>query len=500
MFVLIYLNIMEKIYKKLGWAASVLAVVGVLWMASCKDDEDPKANVFFLKTTETKSESGTNITLLIGLDKPVGEIVTVTYSVSGTANGDDYTINPATGSVQILAGVQDGSLVIDLEDDGVAEDDETLILTITGVTGHAQIKQDESVYTLTIEDTGADSDGDGDGDGGDGDGGEKSTISFAKPDTALFEIVAASGTIDVVLNIDPPLEDGAVVTFTLSGSATEEDDYDITPSNGTLVLPKGATQATITVDTYEDWDFEVDFENELSYEDIVITLTTVVSGPIEIDADKDEFSVILGEDDLLIFLEWDAADDGEEGEDPGDVDMDLFVWIDNPTTAEEDFEGLTESLRIGTVFEWANIPAGLVDATIGLSYTYYSGSSDSVWVKPTFINYPGLVEGSEVYEDSVYYDSTNRHKWDESDVDPIIVHTMDKVDVDYENISSITVPDTLSRVREIRGNLDGTINKQFSSNKSFNPLPAIKRMQNSAIRQRMMATLKVAKFKKPRMR
>jgi hypothetical protein len=103
-------------------------------------------------------------TITASIPAAIASHVVVSYSVSGTANGSDYT-DTTSGTFTIPAGQTSASATITLPaDDSTDESNETVILTITGVTNAAI--GGTSAHTLTITDNDTSSSGGGGGGGG----------------------------------------------------------------------------------------------------------------------------------------------------------------------------------------------------------------------------------------------------------------------------------------------------------------------------------------------
>ncbi|MCP4129927.1 MAG: hypothetical protein GY754_02815 [bacterium] len=93
------------------------------------------------------TEATTPLSIGVSLSAVSGQTVTVDYAVTGTATaGADYT--PANGTVSIAAGSTAGTMSITIIDDTLAEDDETLIVTLSNP-GNAALGS-TIVYTYTI--------------------------------------------------------------------------------------------------------------------------------------------------------------------------------------------------------------------------------------------------------------------------------------------------------------------------------------------------------------
>jgi hypothetical protein len=173
-------------------------------------------------------------------------------------------------------------------------------------------------------------------------------------------------------------------------------------------------------------------------EGVTITLEEVISGTGVLGKNK-TFSVFILEDDPAIFLSWDPQD--EPGEDPGDVNMDLFLWLDGVQ--------IGSSVTPGISYEALSFPAGFPDGQYGFSYNYYSGSSNDLEFYVRIINPGGNIDASQNDQSfSATYTSGNKNKYDESGVPPSIAQTMNKTGLNYSSLTAITVNATGSRVRQ----------------------------------------------------
>lgn len=247
--------------------------------------------------------------------------------------------------------------------------------------------------------------------------------------------------IQIKVKSDKPLNDNAVIGFTVSGTATKNSssnpigDYEFISSAENITIEKGATEVFIKLKLFEDREFEIDDDDNL-FETIVITLTSVISGPALIDEDNNIHTITVNEDDVVVILDWVALD--SENEDRGDVDMDLLLQLDNQL--------VWGSASEGNDFEAMNIPAGFPPGTYGLSYTYYSGSSDDLEFYSLMFSTAGKLNGSSyVYpiDDPLIYEGhytlVNINEWSQVSP-PKAVQTMVKNGINYTNISQIVNP------------------------------------------------------------
>ena len=210
-----------------------------------------------------------------------------------------------------------------------------------------------------------------------------------------------------------------------------------------LTIEKGASEVTIPVTIFEDFDFELTKKKELNeadslFETIELTLTGVVSGPIKL-GDQTSYRLKVNEDDAVWILQW-----GTDGtDDPGDVDMDLLFTFDGDivwgAASEADFEAV-------------NVPAGFPAGAYGLSYTYYAGSSDDVDFAVGIFSTSGTLNGTSytypeddplIFEG--HYTQANINAWSDTSP-PLVVQTMTKAGLNYSGISDINEPASGSRM------------------------------------------------------
>jgi hypothetical protein len=265
---------------------------------------------------------------------------------------------------------------------------------------------------------------------------------------------------DFVVNIslDRELSETTVVQYTISGTATltnpagnPVNDYAIkdglntSVGSGKITIEKGATEANIVLTVYEDFSFDVD-DDDNPIETGIIELTSVSSGNAEIGVEN-TYTLSIEEDDVLILHQWFV--NGTNGF--GDVDMDLFVWLDGDVVNSSTYDN-TAGTRTSP-YEGLFIPAGFPNGTYGVSYNYYAGTSDDVdfvglmWGRLNGNVYPYFnTTANNVLAFEANYGLSNINNYTETEIDPQIVQTMIKNGIGYTNISQITVPTSGSRI------------------------------------------------------
>ena len=209
--------------------------------------------------------------------------VDVSYALTGTAvKTADYTDEtPVNGTVTIPAG--NTSAIIDLAiiDDAFVEETETVIATLTATTSSSGITADTTPATLNITDN------------------DTTFVTIAADIDALESEANRSFT----LTLDQAVFSDVDVTYSLSGSATDPDDYsDNTAVVGTVTIPQGATMATIAISVVDDNLVEAD-------ETIVASLQAMTSSSIVTSDTAPITMKIMDNDEILVSIATDADAD-----------------------------------------------------------------------------------------------------------------------------------------------------------------------------------------------
>lgn len=257
---------------------------------------------------------------------------------------------------------------------------------------------------------------------------------------------ATGREVEVKIQFDEPLAQSAVIEYSIGGTATKNSinnpvgDFEIVGNGENITVAKGATEASIIINVFEDFDFEVEEDDaDGFFETIEITIESIVSGPVKI-GEQDTYVLTIYEDDAVIFLDWLALDDGD-GTTPGDVDMDLLIWLDGEVAGASDSPG--------TDPEGIAIPAGFPDDAYGMSYTYYEGTSDDIEFTVGISNLGGTLNvNDQELSFTGNYGLININKYDEEGApDPQIIQTMIKSGYNYTNLTDINEPLEGSRVK-----------------------------------------------------
>ncbi|WP_316801641.1 Calx-beta domain-containing protein [Pedobacter frigidisoli] len=189
------------------------------------------ANVSISINAASVPESVGTVTLSVTLNIAVQNSFTVDYATaSGTAtSGLDFTAT--SGTLTFPANSPAGTVlnvVIPIIDDNIVENSESFTVGLSNVQG-ADVAIGASPATVTIADN-------------------DTAVATITADTNGDENGQVSGVFKVTLS--NPSATPTTLTFTLGGTATESSDYSAVTK--TIVIPAGATTATITIPVLAD--------------------------------------------------------------------------------------------------------------------------------------------------------------------------------------------------------------------------------------------------------
>ncbi|RPD39634.1 Calx-beta domain-containing protein [Chitinophaga barathri] len=261
------------------------------------DGFSPAKRQLSITQTANGSEPTTNGAFSIHL--PTGilavEPITITYTVGGTATAPgDYTA--LSGTATIATGQNGITVPVAVQNDGVIESTETVIVTINPGTS--------ANYTYTT-------------------GTGNATVQIADDDNVSANRIlsvtrqgganepADAGTFTVALPTGVLAPEDITVSYTLGGTSTNGVDYELLPV--TVVIPAGQNNVVIDVEAKDDKIIE-------SIETIEITLTggtTPTAGSFTVSATQGTTVMSQADDDSNISLKViSVTGNGDAGE-PG---------------------------------------------------------------------------------------------------------------------------------------------------------------------------------------
>lgn len=382
--------------KQLRFTITVIGLSATLLLTNCgEDDGGDKPSIGFESSSSTAAE-GTDVTVFFSVPLPSG--TTPQFTLGGTAlEGTDYTY------AIISAGI-----VFSIIDDGLADMDEILTVTLTGFEGQASLGA-VIVHTITIKDA----------------------IGFIS--SANTRVEGES----IIVAFNQPLPVGTTLSYNVSGTAIVGEDYTITQS-----------QSGFFVTTKKDEVYD--------HEETIIIELTEFSGGIPVDANGLFTLTIFDEDAteagrIEISLSWNVEAGG-----PGDVDMDLLVWYQTSPgvfISKGNLWSTEGGSPVGTPFESTIIYDGVEPSgKWGFSYVYFGGTSDNLDVTVKFRSYKGNINqtSNQVSFIAAYTLANQNNDYDQLfDSGDILAQTFIKTGNDFTDLEPIFVAPAGSRNKSL---------------------------------------------------
>ena len=215
-------------------------------------------------------------TVQLSAPNATGAPIVVSYGVSGTATpGADYAA--LGGSVSVPDGAQSATIAVTAADDGSAEPDETVIVTLTGTDNAAvtpaAAPADSATVTISDDELAA-----------------GVLASVSANDASAAESPADAGQFTVTLSAANGTGAPIDVSYTVAGSATAGSDY--AALSGSVSIPDGATSAVIDVSAIDDGLLEGD-------EDVQLTLTGTSEPGFGIDGAANVATLTIADDESV---------------------------------------------------------------------------------------------------------------------------------------------------------------------------------------------------------
>ena len=292
------------------------------------------------------AEPGNNGQFTVAISNPSDTDTVISYSVSGDATaGSDYTV--LTGTVTILANATTATIDVSVLDDNLLEDNETITVTLTGITsGDADIS-----LGATVSDT----------------------VTIADNDAAVVTINANDNTAaepgnhgQFTVTLSNPSDTDTVISYSISGDATPGSDY--TTLTGSVTILANATTATIDVRVIDENLLE---DNET----VTVTLTAITSGDADISlgATVSDTVTITDNDTAVVTInanDDNAAEPGNNGQftvtisNPSDTDTVISYVVSGDATPGTDYSTLTGTITILAHATTATIDVSVLDESL----------------------------------------------------------------------------------------------------------------------------------------
>ncbi len=219
-----------------------------------ENGDDYTATVQFVTDSYSVAEDGNSVEISVVRSGSSSDDVTVTYATSnGTAtDGSDYTATSGTLTWYFTNGTSTKTFDIPIINDSMAENDETIMLTLSNPTSGATLGTNATA-TVTITDDDTSSAG---------------KLQFT---SATYSVAEDGGTAEVTIERIGGSSGAVSVNFVVSGgTATAGSDY-TSPPQGIHYFPDGSTEAVISITIHDDSVTEGD-------ETVIMTLSSPTGG------------------------------------------------------------------------------------------------------------------------------------------------------------------------------------------------------------------------------
>lgn len=216
------------------------------------DNDTPQVYVELNAATGVEPASGSSTGPVFQVSRPAsGTALTVNYSVSGTAtSGSDFTA--LSGSITFAASDTSRTISVQMLSDSLAENAESVTLTLLPGTGYSLMPGQNNSMTGWIFDQGL----------------PHVDVNVADTTSTLTtQMVESSGTgADFLISRRTSTSSPLSVVYTMSGTATSGADY--SALSGTATIPAGSSSVRVTVVPINDLVPE-------GVETIIMTVTPV---------------------------------------------------------------------------------------------------------------------------------------------------------------------------------------------------------------------------------
>ncbi|MFH1120176.1 MAG: Calx-beta domain-containing protein, partial [Bacteroidota bacterium] len=303
-------------------------------LGTITDNDITTVNLVASDPAAAEPSNDGEFTVSMGLTSSTNTVVS--YIISGDAvAGDDYT--SLTGSVTIPAGSLSATIDLEVIDDLILEDDETVTITLSGVSGDTDISLGAPyIASVIISDD------------------DVATVSITANDPAAAE---PSNNGQFTVTMSNASDVATVISYTTSGTATAGSDY--TALTGTITIPAGSTSGTIDVTVIDNLIME-------SNETVIVTLASITSGDADVSiGTPSSATVTIADNDVatvsIAASDPNASEPSNNGQytvtmtSASDTDTQISYNVSGTATSGDDFNALSGSVTI---------PAGSLTATI----------------------------------------------------------------------------------------------------------------------------------------
>jgi hypothetical protein len=232
--------------------------------------DDDTATVTLAVSSNTIAEAAGTATATATLSQATFENVIVSLGYSGTAtNGTDYA-TPAS-SITIVAGQTTGTTTLTATVDASVEASETIIVTITGVSGGSVSESGTQTQTVSVIDD------------------DVATVSLTASTNSIAE---AAGTSTITATLTSATYENVTISLGYTGTASSTD---YSASATSITIAAGQTTGTVTLTATVDASVEAG-------ETIIVDITGVSGGSASESGTQQQTVTITDDDTTSVTL------------------------------------------------------------------------------------------------------------------------------------------------------------------------------------------------------
>ena len=220
-----------------------------------EEDEIPPS-VSLSATPTSMTEDGGSTTITATLNRTTFEPVTVSLTAhNGSAENEDYQLTSNT--ITIPAGALSGQTFLNIQDDNLYEGDESLSISVSGISGGDASENGNQTINLFILDDET-----------------PPLVSL----TVTPQTITENQSSTVTATLDNATEETVLVVLEITNISTENNDYNL--ASYSISIPAGSTSGSTTLDAISDNLYEGD-------ESLKISISQVAGGSATIDGTQE---------------------------------------------------------------------------------------------------------------------------------------------------------------------------------------------------------------------
>nr|WP_319401544.1 Calx-beta domain-containing protein [uncultured Carboxylicivirga sp.] len=304
-------------------------------------DNDANATISIEATTQA-SEGGNDGLFTINSSAISLSDTEIAIDITGTAtNGTDFNTIPTT--ITLPANANSVTIPVDIIDDNIIEEDETVIITLKSTNNSDVIVSSQNQATVTINDNDA-----------------NATISIEATNQAseggndgLFTITSSAISLS-----------DTEITIDITGAATYGTDFNTIPT--TITLPANTNSVTIPVNVIDDNIIEED-------ENVIVTLKSTNNSDVTIGSPINA-TVTIADNDANATISIEATTQASEGGNDGLFtinssaislsDTEITIDITGTATNGTDFNTIPTTITLPASANSVTIPVDVIDDNI----------------------------------------------------------------------------------------------------------------------------------------